>query len=136
MSDESEERGYRLKAAKPGNPGSPVFFALGMTLLSLLLFESAALFFLFPLPFPVNARALVLIVVAFNVISSLREGPVSVPTHFGGMAAGYGYMKLMPRIRAWRRQQRARGAGDDRGAVDKLGEAVDNIFKFENKRRK
>ncbi len=50
MSDESEERGYRLKAPKPGNPGSPVFFALGMTLLSLLFFESAALFFLFPLP--------------------------------------------------------------------------------------
>lgn len=98
-------------------------------------------FFLFPLPFPVNALALVIIVAAFNIISSLRESPISWPTHLGGMATGFAYMKLLPKFNAWQRERR-RAAGKTKektGAkdpLDKLGDAVDNIFKFEDKRKK
>jgi membrane associated rhomboid family serine protease len=93
-------------------------------------------FFLFPLPIPINARALVIIVIALNILTALQGGTTSVATHFGGMIAGYAYMKLMPLFRTWKRNQRrfTRKPGPD--TVDGVGRAVDNIFQFEDKKRR
>ena len=53
-------------------------------------------FFMFPIPMPINARALVLIVIAMNVLLAFQPGNTSVATHFGGMAVGFLYMKAIP----------------------------------------
>ncbi len=91
-------------------------------------------FFLFPLPIPINARALVLIVVVMNVFSALRpDGHRSVATHFGGMLAGYAYMKLVPMwTRARAARSRRRNAAPEKDE-DALKEAVDNIFRLEDR---
>ncbi len=95
-------------------------------------------FFLFPLPIPLNARALVIIIVAMNILSAWQGGTTSVATHLGGMAVGYAYMKLIPEIRKWQRMKwrnaKAKSA-QNREPVDAVGEAVDNIFKFEPRGR-
>jgi membrane associated rhomboid family serine protease len=94
-------------------------------------------FFLFPIPAPITARFLVFIVVVMNIITGLSDSPVSVTTHFGGMAAGFLYMRLLPRINAWQRERRRTASGGtEKPGKDKIGEAVDNIFKFEKKDRK
>lgn len=91
-------------------------------------------FFLFPLPVPINARAMVYIVIALNIVSALSPGDAtSVHTHFGGMAMGAAYMKLVPKLRTWRRQRNAPGPAP-RNPLDEVGDAVDNIFKFDSKR--
>lgn len=96
-------------------------------------------FFLFPLPIPINARALVLIVIAMNILNAFQGGNTSVATHLGGMAVGFIYMKLIPQIHKWRhikwRVARAKPK-TGRDPVDSIGEAVDNIFKFEERKRK
>jgi len=94
-------------------------------------------FFFFPLPIPINARTLVFVIIAMNIVSALQDGGTSVATHFGGMAVGYAYMQLAPRFISWRRAQwleneRHPPSSD---AHDKIGEAVDNIFRFDDKRR-
>ncbi|MFP4172358.1 MAG: rhomboid family intramembrane serine protease [Candidatus Hydrogenedentota bacterium] len=91
--------------------------------------------FLFPLPVPINARAIVLFVVILNLVSALGHGPVSVATHFGGMGVGFAYMALVPRIRrlSFRRE---RTSQRDPTNHDKVGDAVDNIFRFDDKRRR
>jgi len=90
-------------------------------------------FFLFPLPVPINARALVMIVIAINVLNGLQGGNTSVATHFGGMLVGYAWMRLIPRFQSYRREQwRKSHPGNDR---DPVGEAIDNLFKFEDRRR-
>ncbi len=94
-------------------------------------------YFLFPFPVPINGRALLLILIVINVLYALMETTVSVPTHFGGMAFGYVYMKLLPRWNAWRRERRLRArparAGKKRNKnLDNVGRAVDNIFKFDD----
>lgn len=91
-------------------------------------------FFMFPLPVPINARALVLIVIAINVLTAFQPGSsTSAATHFGGMIVGAVYMKLLPVMLEWRReglrQKQARKEG-------RVGEAVDNIFKFEDRKRR
>jgi membrane associated rhomboid family serine protease len=91
-------------------------------------------FFLFPLPVPINARFMVIIVIALNLLQARGGGNVSVSTHFGGMAVGYLLMKFIPRYRSWqneRRQHRKppKGKGDD------VGKAVDNIFRFDDRKR-
>ena len=92
-------------------------------------------FFLFPLPIPVTARALVIIIVAMNILMGFQGGATSVSTHLGGMAVGYGYMKLIPRLHERQRDfWRKRYAKKD--PADPLGEAVDNIFKFDEEKRK
>ncbi len=90
-------------------------------------------FFLFPLPFPITARGLVIIVIVLNLVMGLSPNDgVSVPTHFGGMGAGFAVMWFLPRYHAWQRRRRQ---GAAKGTVDKMGEAVDNIFKFEGRKR-
>lgn len=87
--------------------------------------------FLFPIPFPINARALVLIVIVLNIVNAMSGGGgVSVGTHLGGLAAGYGYMKLRPLLLQWEMR-----SGTKSKRRDPVGEAVDNIFKFEDKKR-
>lgn len=98
---------------------------------------------LFPIPFPINARALVLLLLLLNVINGLEGGTdTAVATHLGGMAAGYVYMKLRPLTLQWSWQRRGRsvrkpkpdkGVGPDEA---KVKEAVDNIFKFQGKDRR
>ena len=91
--------------------------------------------FLIPLPFPINARGLLIFVVVLNLFHALSSNPISVLTHFGGMAAGYGYMKLAPRWRAWAdERQRRRAKPED--PMDAVGEAVDNIFEFDREKRR
>ncbi len=87
-------------------------------------------FFLFPLPFPINARAMVALVVVLNVVMAFTDAAVSVATHLGGLLAGYVYMKAAP----WftRGGRRGGGGGNDR---DPIAEAVDNIFRFEDRKR-
>jgi membrane associated rhomboid family serine protease len=89
-------------------------------------------FYLIPLPVPINARALVLIVVLLNVMSAVSGTNTSVATHFGGMLTGFAYMKLAPVFRRWR-GTRARKPPDDE---DPVGDAVNNIFRFEEGKRK
>ena len=95
-------------------------------------------FYLFPFPWPINARALVLIVVVMNVIYALGDSPVSVMTHFGGMLMGFLYMKALPLLNSYKREKRRKEAkGKKAGrADDKVGEAVDNIFKFDDRKRR
>lgn len=85
-------------------------------------------FFLFPLPVPINARALVMIVIGMNILTAWQGSATSVATHFGGMAVGFAYMKSIPKWRAWRRDAQSRKTRD------KIGDAVNNIFKFEDKK--
>lgn len=92
-------------------------------------------FHLFPIPTPINARTLVLIVVVLNIFTGLGNSAVSVATHFGGMGVGYAYMKLLPQFRRWHRARRAAkpAQAPPEQPVDKVGEAVNNIFKFKDK---
>ena len=94
--------------------------------------------FLIPFPFPITVRALVIIIIAINLLGAAGGGTgVSVATHLGGMAAGFLYMKYRPLLMHWslrRRQAPSRGASKkDR---DKMGKAVDNIFKFQGRKKK
>lgn len=90
---------------------------------------------LFPIPIRLTARALVLIVIALNIMASFGPGGTSVETHFGGLAVGYVYMKFIPKWRSmWRRMRRGSQAG--KKPVDAVGEAVDNIFSYEKEKRR
>jgi membrane associated rhomboid family serine protease len=62
-------------------------------------------FVLFPLPIPINAMGIVLLVIVLNLISALNGDNTSVETHFGGMLFGYLFMKGLPRYRAWQRER-------------------------------
>ena len=84
--------------------------------------------FLFPLPFPIYARTLVIIVIVWNLVSALQGGGISVATHFGGLITGLAYMKITPRLRQ-RRISKHRKKVDD-----SVGDAIDNIFEFKNKK--
>ncbi|MBX7259512.1 MAG: rhomboid family intramembrane serine protease [Candidatus Hydrogenedentes bacterium] len=91
--------------------------------------------FLIPFPFPVNARALVIIFIVMNLMSAMQNSSQAWMTHFGGLAAGYAYMKLVPvlrtRLQSW--QGKTKKSKDEFGS---LGDAVDNIFKFEDEKRR
>lgn len=125
----------------------PVIGASGAALGALVAFaviDPERQFFLFPIPFPITARGVVLIIVALNVGSAITGGggPVAVTTHLGGMAAGYVYMKLRPRFARWQLQRRIQRRENSRKAKpsgkdeEKLAEAIDNIFKFQDRDRK
>jgi membrane associated rhomboid family serine protease len=79
---------------------------------------------------------MVVLVLVMNLISGLNGGMAEMVTHLGGMAAGYGLMKAIPHYYNWRREQarerlKRSKDGDDPG---KVGEAVDNIFKFKDRK--
>jgi membrane associated rhomboid family serine protease len=92
-------------------------------------------FFLFPIPVPINARAMVILVIIINVLQALDpSNTTSVWTHFGGMAAGAIMMKFIPRFRGWQNERRQRKASG-KGKHDEVGDAVDNIFRFDDRKR-
>ncbi len=131
-----------------GLPSGPILGASGAILGVIVAFainDPDRQLFLLPLPFPITARALVLVLVLLNVMQA--GGPVSVTTHLGGMAAGFAYMKLRPMTLRWSWQRRGRrvkrekskvnpdapaGTGDEK----KLADAIDNIFKFQDKEKR
>ena len=90
-------------------------------------------FFIFPFPVPVPAWALVLIIIVLNLIS--LGSSTSVATHFAGMAAGFLYMKGAPRVRGWYNRM-SRESGRPGDEMDALKRAVDNIFRFEEEKRR
>lgn len=49
-------------------------------------------FILFPLPIPINARGIVILVILMNLFYALGETQYSVLTHFAGMGIGYLYI--------------------------------------------
>ena len=87
---------------------------------------------------PISAVGMVVVVVVMNIIAGLGGGNESVATHLGGMGAGYLLMNAIPKWNAWQRSRRiqrmqAPGKKPASEKVDKVGEAVDNIFKFKDK---
>ena len=93
-------------------------------------------FFLFPLPVPVSAVGMVVLIFVMNVVAGLNGSMGEMVTHLGGMGAGYALMKAIPWYYQWRRDQARDKLKNpkDGDVADKLGAAVDNIFKF-NKRK-
>jgi rhomboid family protein len=95
--------------------------------------------FLFPLPFPITARWLVIIIVGMNIVTGINGGSnTSVATHLGGLGAGYLYMKYRPiwNRRRWRRGSIMRESKEGTAKPDEVGKAVDNIFEFKGRGRK
>jgi len=102
--------------------------------------------FLFPLPFPITARAMVIIFIVLDLLSVASGGRgTSVATHLGGMAVGFLYMRYRPLLLQWtlrhrRRPKSPRNSRDPEGPSkekqESLAKAVDNIFKFQGKDRK
>ncbi len=87
-----------------------------------------------PLPIPITAKTLVLILIALNILSAFGSGRTSVATHLGGMAVGYVYMRLAPVVRTWL-DSRSPRKQKEKSDLDSVGEAVDNILKFHEKKR-
>jgi membrane associated rhomboid family serine protease len=118
--------------------GGPVIGASGATMGVLVAFAVVnpdRELMLFPIPIRLTARALVLVVIALNIMSTVSGGGTSVATHFGGLAVGYAYMKAIPWWRALRRRQRS-SVKNSKEPVDVVGEAVDNIFSYEKEKRR
>jgi membrane associated rhomboid family serine protease len=94
--------------------------------------------YLFPLPFPVYMWALAVLFFLLSLTSDRANGATAWAAHAGGMVFGVAYMKFAPAIRAWfdrpARPKTKDGAGT--GPSDPVGEAVDNIFKFDEEKRK
>jgi len=109
--------------------------AVMAVLVAFAMVEPERQFFLFPLPISVNARALVIIAFVINVIYSLGGTNISVETHLGGMAVGFLYMKALPLVINFQRERRRREVSRKK-KDDKVGEAVDNIFKFDDRKRR
>ena len=94
-------------------------------------------FYMFPLPVPITAVWLVILVVLFNLVTlSAGASSISVATHFGGMLAGAFLMKAIPMYHRWRFQKpRLRlyeqdGSDPERDRTsERLREAVDRIFR-------
>lgn len=92
--------------------------------------------FLLPFPFPISSAALVVVIIFLNLITAAQGGTrTSVATHFGGMAVGFLYMKFFPKLTEWRSRWRRR-KGPSSKDLEKLGEEIDNIFKFQDKDRR
>ncbi|HIJ65053.1 MAG TPA: rhomboid family intramembrane serine protease [Candidatus Hydrogenedentes bacterium] len=119
-------------------PAAPVLGASGAVmgvLMAAAIADPDRQIFLFPFPIPINMRALIFIVVAFDIVSALGGGHTSVATHIGGLAVALCYMKLAPPIRRWVRTLK-REHEPPNSNKDPIGEAVDKIFDFEEERRR
>lgn len=97
-------------------------------------------FYMFPLPVPLTATWLVILVVLFNIMGMRAGDPTtSIATHFGGMITGGLLMKGIPMFNQWRRKQMlfkdhpGKSDGKDSKSDGGIGEAVDNIFRFKDK---
>ncbi len=93
-------------------------------------------FYMFPLPVPITAVWLVILVVIFNLITlNAGHSNVSVATHFGGMLAGGFLMKAIPVYRRRHRQgaqmhlyRDGEDAPDSDSLIRRLRESVDKLF--------
>ena len=98
---------------------------------------------LFPIPIPFTAKGLVIVFIVINLLSALSMGgsQASWSTHLAGMAVGYLYMRFVPQLRKlnWKTpnivpfRKRRKAPKED---LEKIGEAVDNIFDFGDKDKK
>ena len=90
--------------------------------------------YLIPFPFPITARAMVIIFIVMDLLTvAMGNRGTSVATHLGGMAVSFVYMKYRPVFQQWSLKRRRRPSKQDR---EDLGDAVDNIFKFQDKERR
>lgn len=93
-------------------------------------------FYMFPIPVPITATWLVILVVLFNIVGMTGDPNTSIATHFGGMITGGLLMKGIPIFNRWQRERMlyqgrpGKPADEDSEHSSKVGEAVDNIFKF------
>jgi len=94
--------------------------------------------FILPIPWPITARAAVLFVFILNIIYSRGDSsPIAYLTHISGIAVGFAYMKALPALMSLKRERRRRDVTTKKKATnDKVGEAVDNIFKFDDRKRR
>ena len=90
--------------------------------------------YLFPLPIPVYAWALAVFYFIASLTLDMNSPGTAWAAHAGGMATGFAYMKAVPGIRAWF-EKRAQ-VRQERKDNDPVGEAVDNIFKFDDEKRR
>lgn len=122
---------------------SPVIGASGATmgvLVAFAMIDPQRKFYMFPLPVPLTATWLVILVVLFNIMGiSAGDRSTSIATHFGGMLTGGLLMKGIPMFNHWRRERLAykeqpqKSSDRDSDFNSKIGEAVDNIFRFKDK---
>lgn len=91
---------------------------------------------LFPIPIPITARAMIIVFIALNLMSAATPGSnTSVATHFGGMIVAYAYMKIRPQVAAWQ-IKRVRNRKKPNSEHEDMADAIDNIFKFQDKDRR
>ena len=96
---------------------------------------------IFPLPFPITALWMLIFFLVMNLLASMEGQAVSVATHFGGMAAGFAYMKIIPKANyLWRKrklrvvpkpgpQTKPPQAKQSPPDWDKIGKVVDDILR-------
>ncbi len=129
-----------------GQPGLPIVGASGAVLgviVAFAIIDPDRQLFMLPLPFPITARALIIVIVLLNLLST--GGQVSVATHFGGMIAGFAYMKLRPVALRWTWERRGRHARKAQAKAapkapgtpeeKKMADAINNIFQFQDKEK-
>ena len=127
-----------------GAPYAPVIGASGAAmgvLVAFVMIDPHRQFYLFPLPVPITAVWLVILVVIFNLVTAGSGSTnISVATHFGGMLTGGVLMKAIPAYHRWRFQDarlRLYNADEEATGADPVGErlreAVDRIFRNHKK---
>ena len=92
--------------------------------------------YLFPLPFPLYMWALAALFFVLSLTSDRSAAGTAWAAHAGGMAFGFAYMKLAPTVRAWFDRPAAPKGPADTPPKDAIGDAVDNIFKFDEERKR
>ena len=93
--------------------------------------------YLFPLPFPLYMWAVAVLFFVLSLTSDPMNRGTAWAAHAGGMVFGFAYMKFAPTIRTWfDRPARKQSAATSADEHDPLGDAVDNIFKFDEEKRK
>jgi len=90
---------------------------------------------LFPLPIPLYAWAVAALFFLLSIMAAGGPG-TAWATHAGGMVFGFLYMKAAPTVRTWfeRAPKKRQKPGGDQS--DPLGDAVDNIFRFDEEKRR
>jgi membrane associated rhomboid family serine protease len=120
-----------LASVLPALLGAPMAHVIGASgavmgvMVAFVVVDPQRKFFLFPLPIPITAVWLVILVVIFNLMTAgSGNSDVSVATHFGGMITGWLLMNAIPRYNSWRYSNAT--------MTERLRDAVNNIF-YKNK---
>ncbi|MDZ4857805.1 MAG: rhomboid family intramembrane serine protease [Candidatus Hydrogenedentes bacterium] len=88
---------------------------------------------IFPWPFAIYAWALALLIFLMSLFIDSQNPATAWATHAGGMVCGFVYMKSAPTIRTWFERVPKKKTKDP---ADHIGDAVDNIFKFDEEKRR